>query len=100
MFVLGLDVKIIYVDPVKNVKATLEFEYKIILSEKTDFKLRELVVMDTSVGKKQQRNRQNEQKWSRKWYMLNLEPLKPGKTWGAWGGMRKSKPDGQVPFNT
>lgn len=35
MFVLGLDVKIIYVDPVKNVKATLEFEYKIILSEKT-----------------------------------------------------------------
>lgn len=39
MFVLGLDVKITHVDPVKSVKATLEFEYKIILSEKTDFKL-------------------------------------------------------------
>lgn len=35
MFVLGLDVKIIYVDHVKNVKATLDFECKIILSEKT-----------------------------------------------------------------
>lgn len=34
MFVLGLDVKNIYIDSIKNVKATLEFEYNIIMNEK------------------------------------------------------------------